>query len=44
MRPHDNVIFKLEGRYDKSDADVFFKKDTTTDRQFLALAGVVVTF
>jgi hypothetical protein len=44
MRPHDNVILKLEGRYDKSDADVFFKNDTTTDRQFLALAGVVVTF
>jgi len=43
-RPHDNVILKLETRYDKSNADVFFKNDTTTDRQFLALAGVVVTF
>jgi hypothetical protein len=44
MRPHDDVILKLEGRYDKSDADVFFKEDSTTDRQFLAVAGVVVTF
>lgn len=44
VRPQDSVILKIEGRYDKSDADVFFKEDTTTDRQFLALAGVVVTF
>jgi hypothetical protein len=44
-RPHENLIFKLEGRYDKSNADVFFEKnDTTTDRQLLAVAGVVVTF
>jgi len=43
-RPHDNVILKLEARYDKSSAKVFFKRDTTTDRQFLALAGVVMTF
>ena len=45
LRPRDNVILKLEGRYDKSDADVFSKRDTTTvDHQLLALAGVVVTF
>ncbi|HVR39694.1 MAG TPA: porin [Thermoanaerobaculia bacterium] len=44
LRPHDNLILKLEGRYDKSDAGVFFRKDATTDSQFLALAGVVVTF
>lgn len=43
-RPRENLILKLEGRYDKSNADVFFKNDTTTDRQFLTLAGVVVTF
>ncbi|MGZ5444688.1 MAG: porin [Thermoanaerobaculia bacterium] len=43
-RPRDKVILKLEARYDKSDADVFFKRDTTTDRQFLTLAGLVVTF
>jgi hypothetical protein len=43
-RPRENVILKLETRYDKSNADVFFKRDTTTDRQFLAIAGVVVTF
>ncbi|HEV7243041.1 MAG TPA: porin [Thermoanaerobaculia bacterium] len=43
-RPRENVIVKLEGRYDKSNADVFFKNDTTTDCQFLALAGVVVKF
>lgn len=44
LRPHDHILLKLEGRYDQSDADVFFTKDTTTDRQFLAIAGVVVTF
>lgn len=43
-RPHEHLILKLEGRYDKSNTDVFFKNDTTTDRQFLALAGAVVTF
>ena len=43
-RPRENLILKLETRYDKSNADVFFENDTTTDRQFLALAGVVVTF
>ncbi|MDP9190366.1 MAG: porin [Acidobacteriota bacterium] len=43
-RPHENVILKLEGRYDQSSTGVFFKNDTTTDRQFLALAGVVVMF
>jgi len=44
LRPHDNIILKLEARYDQSDADVFSRKDTTTDRQLLAIAGVVVTF
>jgi hypothetical protein len=44
-RPRENLIFKLEGRYDKSNADVFFKNnDTATDHQLLAVAGVVVTF
>lgn len=43
-RPHDNLILKLEARYDESDASVFSRRDTTADRQFLALAAVVVTF
>jgi hypothetical protein len=44
MRPRDNFIIKLEARGDDSDAGVFFDSDGTTDGQFLALAGVVVTF
>jgi hypothetical protein len=40
-RPRKNLVLKLEGRYDRSDADVFFDDE---DRQFLAIAGVVVTF
>jgi hypothetical protein len=44
LRPRPNVIVKLEGRYDRSDADVFAKRDALTDRQLLAVAGVVVTF
>jgi hypothetical protein len=43
-RPRPNLILKLEGRYDESTADVFFDGDTTTDSQFLVMAGVVVTF
>ncbi len=45
-RARPNVILKLEGRYDRSDADVFFDEatDTKTNRQFLAMAGAVVTF
>lgn len=43
-RSRDNVILKLETRYDQSSADVFFKEDAATDRQFLAIATVVVTF
>jgi Putative beta-barrel porin-2, OmpL-like. bbp2 len=43
-RPRDNLILKLETRYDTSDADVFFERDAATGRQFLAIAGVVVTF
>src|SRR6185436_16900014 len=43
-RPRANLILKIEGRYDQSDADVFAKRDATTDRQRLALAGAVVTF
>jgi hypothetical protein len=44
LRPRENVILKLEARADDSDADVFFRRDGRTDDQFLALAGVVVTF
>ncbi|HEV7767690.1 MAG TPA: outer membrane beta-barrel protein [Thermoanaerobaculia bacterium] len=40
-RPRRNLILKLEGRYDRSDADVFFDEE---NRQFLAIAGAVVTF
>lgn len=43
-RPSANLILKLEGRYDHSTADVFSKKDGTTDSQAFAIAGVVVTF
>jgi hypothetical protein len=43
-RPRPNIILKLEARNDDSDADVFFKDDGNTDKQFLVLAGVVVTF
>ncbi|MCU1246573.1 MAG: outer membrane protein assembly factor YaeT precursor [Acidobacteria bacterium] len=44
LRPRANVILKIEGRYDRSNADVFAKRDSMTDRQLLAVAGVVVTF
>ncbi len=40
VRPRDTLTFKLETRYDRSTAPVFGDKRT----QFLALAGVVVTF
>jgi hypothetical protein len=43
-RPRENLIVKIEGRYDRSDADVFFDDQNTTDSQFLVLAGVVMTF
>lgn len=45
LRPRQNVILKLETRYDRSDADVFFDRDDQrTNSQFLAVAGVVFTF
>jgi hypothetical protein len=44
VRPRPNLILKLEARNDDSDAQVFFEDDGNTDQQFLALAGVVVTF
>ena len=43
-RPRKNLILKLEARSDDSDANVFAEGDGTTDSQFLATAGVVVTF
>jgi hypothetical protein len=43
-RPHPNLIVKVEGRYDDSNADVFFTHDSTTDHQLLFVSGVVMTF
>jgi Putative beta-barrel porin-2, OmpL-like. bbp2 len=54
-RPVSNLILKLEGRYDKSSADVFAGEDNGLDRpedgptfhkdsQFLVLVGVVASF
>ncbi|MCU1347617.1 MAG: outer membrane protein assembly factor YaeT precursor [Acidobacteria bacterium] len=45
VRPREHLILKLEGRYDRSTADVFAAAgDRRTNDQLLALAGVVVTF
>jgi hypothetical protein len=44
MRPRRNVILKLETRFDRSTAGVFNDGDGHDDRQFLAMAGAVVTF
>lgn len=44
MRPHERVILKLETRLDRSTADAFNDGTGRGNRQFLALAGAVVTF
>ena len=44
LRPGEHLILKLETRYDRSTAGVFGERDGVRDRQFLALAGAVVTF
>lgn len=44
LRPQEHLTLKLETRYDRSTADVFGDENGQTDRQFLALAGAVVTF
>lgn len=44
LRPREQLILKVETRYDRSTADVFGDQNGLRDRQFLALAGAVVTF
>ncbi len=46
VRPHPNLILKLEGRYDHSTADVFSGRDETQPQpdQALVVLGAVATF
>lgn len=43
-RPRPNLIWKLEGRYDKADDPVFRDKNGLEDSQFLLILGAVAVF